>query len=194
MRHLRLRPAHDRADTSIMPLALGCDHGPRIRRRSRRSRQSVKHLWKAGDALRDFLSSAAAMHTPCMNFSLGRGICARGSSVGLGAEPGAYAEFVRIGASSGYRLPDSVSFREGAMVEPLAVGLHAVDMAKYAARRHRSGDRRGAGRAWPTCCGRSSWARATSSSARKPRSRRKMAAKFGATDAIDPWPAADAAG
>ncbi len=37
---------------------------------------------------------------------------------------------MRIGAGSGYRLPDSVSFREGAMVEPLAVGLHAVDMAK----------------------------------------------------------------
>lgn len=42
---------------------------------------------------------------------------------------GAYAELTRIGASETVRLPDSVSFREGALVEPLAVGLNAVHRA-----------------------------------------------------------------
>ncbi len=57
-------------------------------------------------------------------------MCGKGVAVGLGQSNGAYAELVRIGSGGAYRLPDSVSFREGALVEPLAVGLHAVDMAK----------------------------------------------------------------
>lgn len=43
--------------------------------------------------------------------------------------PGAYAEEVRVGAEQVVALPEGVSFEEGALVEPLAVGLHAVDRA-----------------------------------------------------------------
>lgn len=43
--------------------------------------------------------------------------------------PGAYAETVRVGAEQIVPLPDGVSYEEGALVEPLAVGLHAVDRA-----------------------------------------------------------------
>jgi len=43
--------------------------------------------------------------------------------------PGAYAEFTRVGAKETFKLPDHVSFQEGALVEPLAVGLHAVRRA-----------------------------------------------------------------
>jgi threonine dehydrogenase-like Zn-dependent dehydrogenase len=46
--------------------------------------------------------------------------------LGLGQLPGAYAEFVACPAASLYKLPDSVSSRDGALVEPLSVGLHAV--------------------------------------------------------------------
>ena len=46
---------------------------------------------------------------------------------------GAYAEYTRIGASETVALPESVSFREGALVEPLAVGLNAVNKARLAA-------------------------------------------------------------
>ncbi len=46
---------------------------------------------------------------------------------------GAYAEFTRIGSTETLRLPESVSFQEGAMVEPLAVGLNSVRRAGLAA-------------------------------------------------------------
>ena len=56
--------------------------------------------------------------------------CPQIVTTGLGTSPGAYAEFVRVGAGETLRLPESVSFREGALVEPLSVGLHAVHEAR----------------------------------------------------------------
>ncbi len=44
--------------------------------------------------------------------------------------PGAYAEYTRIGADTTLRLPESVGFEEGALVEPLAVGLNAAEKAR----------------------------------------------------------------
>jgi (R,R)-butanediol dehydrogenase / meso-butanediol dehydrogenase / diacetyl reductase len=52
--------------------------------------------------------------------------CAKIRGIGLGQLPGAYAEYVLCGAGSLLKLPDNVSSREGAMVEPLSVGLHGV--------------------------------------------------------------------
>jgi (R,R)-butanediol dehydrogenase/meso-butanediol dehydrogenase/diacetyl reductase len=49
---------------------------------------------------------------------------------GLGGRPGAYAERVIAPASSLFRLPDDVSDEHGALVEPLAVGVHAVRLAE----------------------------------------------------------------
>lgn len=43
--------------------------------------------------------------------------------------PGAYAQTVDVGVEQIVPLPEGVSFEEGALVEPLAVGLHAVDRA-----------------------------------------------------------------
>ncbi|MCK0532567.1 zinc-dependent alcohol dehydrogenase [Sphingobium agri] len=43
---------------------------------------------------------------------------------------GAYAQYVAARGSMLQRLPDGVSFAEGAMVEPLAVGHHIVGMAE----------------------------------------------------------------
>jgi (R,R)-butanediol dehydrogenase/meso-butanediol dehydrogenase/diacetyl reductase len=105
-------------------------------------------------------------------------------SVGLGQSPGAYAEFVRIGACSAYPLPENVSYREGAMVEPLAVGLHAVDMAKMP---------RGATvlviGAGPVGLATMLWANFLGARhvivSERAEVRQKMAARFGATDAID---------
>lgn len=50
----------------------------------------------------------------------------------LGDVPGAYAEYMRVGAAETLRLPAGVDFVRGAMVEPLAVGLHAVNAARLA--------------------------------------------------------------
>ncbi|WP_049970733.1 NAD(P)-dependent alcohol dehydrogenase [Haladaptatus cibarius] len=41
-------------------------------------------------------------------------------------DDGAFAEYVAWPADFAYRLPDSVSLREGALCEPLSVGIHAV--------------------------------------------------------------------
>lgn len=47
-------------------------------------------------------------------------------SIGLGLNDGAYAELVRVLATSCFRLPPQMSFDTGALVEPYAVALHAV--------------------------------------------------------------------
>lgn len=39
--------------------------------------------------------------------------------------PGAFAEYVKVPASHVYRLPDSLSFEQGASIEPLACAIHA---------------------------------------------------------------------
>ncbi|TMV87151.1 zinc-binding dehydrogenase [Thioclava sp. BHET1] len=57
--------------------------------------------------------------------------CSENRITGLALSvPGAYAETVRVGAEQVVPLPHNVSFDEGALVEPLAVGLHAVDRAE----------------------------------------------------------------
>jgi 2-desacetyl-2-hydroxyethyl bacteriochlorophyllide A dehydrogenase len=43
--------------------------------------------------------------------------------------PGAFADFVKVPASDARRLPDGVSARVGALMEPLANGVHAVRLA-----------------------------------------------------------------
>jgi (R,R)-butanediol dehydrogenase/meso-butanediol dehydrogenase/diacetyl reductase len=54
-------------------------------------------------------------------------LCPKNTIVGLHPDvPGAYAEYIKIGAREALRLPSAVRTREGATVEPLAVGLHAV--------------------------------------------------------------------
>ena len=53
--------------------------------------------------------------------------CAKLRSLGLGQLPGAYAEYVIVRRGSLLKLPDNVSSRAGALVEPLSVGLHGVN-------------------------------------------------------------------
>ena len=48
---------------------------------------------------------------------------------GLGGRPGAFAERVLAPATSLFRLPEGLSDEQGALVEPLAVGVHAVRLA-----------------------------------------------------------------
>ncbi len=56
--------------------------------------------------------------------------CRRNRVLGLGQLPGGYAEYVMCGERSLLKLPDNVSSREGALVEPLSVGLHGVNRAR----------------------------------------------------------------
>ena len=60
---------------------------------------------------------------------LGMGIhCPNNIITGFGA-PGAYAEYIRVDAGNALRLPQGLSFREGATAEPLSVGHHVIDKA-----------------------------------------------------------------
>ena len=48
---------------------------------------------------------------------------------GLAAD-GGFAEFVNVPAYQLYKLHDNMSFKEGALIEPLAVGIHAVKKSR----------------------------------------------------------------
>jgi (R,R)-butanediol dehydrogenase/meso-butanediol dehydrogenase/diacetyl reductase len=111
--------------------------------------------------------------------------CPSLQTTGLGQVPGAYAEYVRVGANEAFRLPESVDHRQGAMVEPLAVGLHAVEKAQLT-----PGARVLVIGAGPIGLTVSLWARffgarAVAVSEKAP-GRRELAGRFGATDVIDP--------
>ncbi|MBI3678244.1 MAG: alcohol dehydrogenase catalytic domain-containing protein [Proteobacteria bacterium] len=176
---------HMTEPTSIMPLALGSVMGHEFAGEVVEVGKNATHLWKPGDRVAGFPYICCGDSSPCKNFLFGSGMCSKGVSIGLGQSPGAYAEYVRVGASGAYRLPESVSFREGAMVEPLAVGLHAVDMAKMS---------RGATvlviGAGPVGLAVMLWANFLGARhvivSERAEVRRQMAAKFGATDAVDP--------
>src|SRR5271155_97415 len=176
---------HMTEPSSIMPLALGSVMGHEFAGEVVAVGKAVTHLWKTGDRVAGFPTICCGEHTPCISLSDRRKICGKGLTIGLGQSHGAYAEYVRLGSSSGFRLPESVSFREGAMVEPLAVGLHVVDMAKMA---------RGATvlvvGAGPVGLAVILWAKFLGARhvivSEKAEVRKKMAAQFGATDAIDP--------
>jgi (R,R)-butanediol dehydrogenase/meso-butanediol dehydrogenase/diacetyl reductase len=110
--------------------------------------------------------------------------CDTALATGLQA-PGAYAEFVKVGAAEALHLPEAVNHRQGALVEPLAVGLHAVGQA-----RPDPGARVLLIGAGPIGLAVSLWSRFFGASAvvvsERSSGRRDLAGRFGATDVIDP--------
>lgn len=114
---------------SMLPLASGAILGHEFAGEVAMVGAAVASEWHVGDRVCGLPALCCGESTPCRNLARPRS-CARRLTIGLGTAPGAYAEYVRMTASSAHRLPDSVSFREGALVEPLAVGLHAVDQAR----------------------------------------------------------------
>ena len=176
---------HMTEPSSIMPLALGSVMGHEFAGEVAAVGQALAVTWKSGDRVVGFPYICCGDASPCRNFAFGGAVCGKGVSIGLGQSNGAYADYVKIGGSGAYRLPDSVSFREGAMVEPLAVGLHAVDMARMP---------RGATvlviGAGPVGLAVMLWAKFLGARdvivSERAEQRRTMAAKFGATDAVDP--------
>jgi 2-desacetyl-2-hydroxyethyl bacteriochlorophyllide A dehydrogenase len=111
--------------------------------------------------------------------------CVQGDMVGVGGSPGGFAEYVRVDQRETVGLPDSIDPALGALVEPLAVGLHAVERAHI-----RSGDKVlviGAGPvglsviAWAARSGASELVVSDPSAVR-----REAASQFGATRTVDP--------
>jgi len=176
---------HMTEPTSIMPLPAGAVMGHEFSGEVMAVGRAVTHLWKNGDRVAGFPTICCGDHTPCISLADRRQICGKGLTIGLGQSHGAYADYVKLGSSSGFRLPNTVSFREGAMVEPLAVGLHAVDMARLP---------RGATvlvvGAGPVGLATILWAKFLGARhvivSEMADVRKAMAARFGATEAIDP--------
>lgn len=176
---------HMTESTSIQPLPGGSVMGHEFAGEVVEVGSAVKGKWKVGDRVAGFPFICCGDATPCLNMTYGSGMCAKGMTIGLGQSHGAYAEFVRVGSGGAHKLPDIVSLREGALIEPLAVGLHAVDMAKM---------ERGATvlviGAGPVGLSVMLWAKFLGARhvivSERAETRKQMAAKFGATDAIDP--------
>jgi len=111
--------------------------------------------------------------------------CQTGDMVGVGGSPGGFAEYVRVHQRETVGLPPSLEPALGALVEPLAVGLHAVERASIHA-----GDRVLVVGAGPVGLSVIAWA-ARSGAAELVVSdpstvRRAAAEQFGATRVIDP--------
>src|SRR5438876_3098528 len=88
---------------------------------------AVAGRFKTGDRVTALPYIACGSCAACLT---GRGHrCPAVVSGGFGKIPGAYAEYVRAGVHETLLLPPEVDWRAGALVEPLAVGLHTVDRA-----------------------------------------------------------------
>jgi len=111
--------------------------------------------------------------------------CTAQRALGLGQAAGGFAEYVAVAPHETVRLPPGVDDEHGALVEPLAVALHAVDVARLA-----PGERCLVVGAGPIGLALAVWARQLGAaevivSERAP-GRRALAERLGATRVIDP--------
>jgi (R,R)-butanediol dehydrogenase/meso-butanediol dehydrogenase/diacetyl reductase len=111
--------------------------------------------------------------------------CSEQQPIGLGLPNGAFAEYVAVSRHEVVRLPAGVDDDHGALVEPLAVGLHAVNVGRI-----RRGERCLVIGAGPIGLAITLWARHFGASevivAERAAGRRAMAERMGATRVVDP--------
>jgi (R,R)-butanediol dehydrogenase/meso-butanediol dehydrogenase/diacetyl reductase len=113
-------------------------------------------------------------------------LCGKGRIIGMSAGlPGAYAEYVRLGAGHALRVPDGISLKAAALTEPLAVGAHAVRLAGSLYGRHVLVVGAGPIGLAVITFARFAGARSVAVSELDP-TRRQRAAAFGATSVLDP--------
>ncbi|HME68826.1 MAG TPA: zinc-binding dehydrogenase [Myxococcota bacterium] len=142
------------------------------------------HGWKAGERACALPALSCGSCERCLS---GLGVfCTHGmKGIGLGQAPGAYAEYVAVSTHHMVRLPAGVDQRHGALVEPLAVGLHAVNVAALRAAENvlvlGAGPIGLAALVWARHFG----ARSVIVSEKSP-GRRAMAAALGASAVVDP--------
>jgi 2-desacetyl-2-hydroxyethyl bacteriochlorophyllide A dehydrogenase len=71
---------------------------------------------------------------PSSEFSVGERVTSLpfigDKTIGLGAITGAYAEYVKVGHELVVKIPQELDDLKGALVEPLAIGLHSVKMTE----------------------------------------------------------------
>ena len=86
--------------------------------------------WQVGDRVCALPFIACGHCLPC---AAGRFFECQDKKVAGVDAPGGYAEFVATGARETIRLPDGLDLESAALVEPLAVGIHAVRVANLKA-------------------------------------------------------------
>ncbi len=93
--------------------------------------ESASPDWVAGDRVIGVPLRECDACRPIGHCKDGLGIlCVKSRIIGMSAGlPGAYAEYVRLGAGHALRVPANVSLKAAALTEPLAVGAHAVRLA-----------------------------------------------------------------
>ncbi len=93
--------------------------------------ESASPDWNAGDRVIGVPLRECDACRPLAHCREGLGIlCPKGRIIGLSAAiPGAYAEFVLLGAGHALRVPDGIDLKAASLAEPLAVGAHAVRLA-----------------------------------------------------------------
>jgi (R,R)-butanediol dehydrogenase/meso-butanediol dehydrogenase/diacetyl reductase len=121
------------ADTSggLAPLPMGAILGHEFSGEVVAVGRDVAGRFRVGDRVTSLPYIACGSCAACLTGQGHR--CPASVAAGLGALPGAYAEYVRVGVHETLPLPDEVDDRAGAMVEPLSVGLHAVEAARLRA-------------------------------------------------------------
>ncbi len=91
---------------------------------------ALKSKWQIGDRVAS-LPFVACGH--CELCARGRPFeCLQVKLTGLEV-PGGFAEYVKTGDAETLKLPDQLSMETAALIEPLAVGLHAVRVSRLAA-------------------------------------------------------------
>ncbi len=88
----------------------------------------AKDYLNIGDRVTALPANPCGECEPCKNNQFNRCLNMMADSPGI-STPGAFAEYMSISHASVRKLPDEMSFDEGAMVEPSAVALHAVNLA-----------------------------------------------------------------
>ncbi|MBE3580066.1 MAG: alcohol dehydrogenase catalytic domain-containing protein [Thermoanaerobacteraceae bacterium] len=89
--------------------------------------ESARDEWKEGDRV---IVEPSLTCGRCYNCRIGRyNICDDLKVIGCQSD-GAFAEFLVVPVEKVIRLDEKLTYEEGALVEPLAVGVHAVDRAE----------------------------------------------------------------
>jgi (R,R)-butanediol dehydrogenase/meso-butanediol dehydrogenase/diacetyl reductase len=85
--------------------------------------------WNVGDRVASLPLIGCGTCLACLDGDVVH--CVSGAdAIGVGGSGGAYAEYIKVGSRETFGLPESFGHGDGALVEPLAVGLHAVDRAQ----------------------------------------------------------------
>ncbi|MCR9078962.1 MAG: alcohol dehydrogenase catalytic domain-containing protein [Hyphomonadaceae bacterium] len=91
----------------------------------------LKADWQIGDAAVSLPMIGCGTCNYCLSGNPFFCLSVQKTGVGQGVQ-GAYAEFVRVGARETVRIPRGVDWEFGALVEPLAVALHGLNMSRFA--------------------------------------------------------------